>query len=418
MLKGPGSDDVRIRIVFAEVLIFGVIAITLGYIFKPDDPLLINQPAGYYMALLAVMTLYYGLTAGLIALALMGIAIFLAYKPFPYQFFLWHLLFSIIFGEFHFFWTRRTSRLNEENKYLVEKVEDIGKTLFILKVSHDQLERNYILKPFSMRAALYEIRKKLLSDGDETYYWFVKFLSRTFNIGSASLYIREESGFKEAAKIGKGTEVEADATLIRRVMEDKNAAFVSVSDTAEEELSPYLAVVPAVDGSEEVTALLLINEMPFLSLNADNMLTISLFMTYFFDEKERIKKVSPMYNIFPVCDSEFLNELIKLSNLKHKLNVDSNLIVFDIEDNSVKDHIFQLIQAKVRGADLLCRYEAGSVFKTVILLPLTSTTGAFGFLNRILKEIQENFGKSYLEGIRHRIIPVSNKPAEALSLVK
>jgi len=129
---------------------------------------------------------------------------YFAYTPMPIDSFFWLLLLTFIFGEFHILWERRINRLKEENRYFSEKLDDLGKEMFVLRASYEQLERSYILKPFSIRNSLKELRRKLLDKGEIALADFMSFLEKITGIEDASLYLKRERSPVEISRIGSG----------------------------------------------------------------------------------------------------------------------------------------------------------------------------------------------------------------------
>lgn len=402
--------------VFAEALLFSSIAIAIGYLLGADDPLGVEKNAWYFLITLTVITLYSGLGFGLLSLIPFSLALFTFYNRFPYDFFLWHLLFTLILGEFQYIWDRRIEQIKEEKKYLEEKLDDMGKNYFLLRASHEQLERNYILRPFSARSALLEVRNKLIENSNSGFEWIMVFLSKICNIEKASLYIKENNkgGFKEAGSTGGSTPLELNDPLLYRAIQEKGMLFIG--NILDKQFSKYIAVIPILNDAEEISAVLLIEDMPFLSLNKDNLFTINLILSYFFDEINAIDLIGGSYKDIPFYDPIILKEIYKLSRLKKKAGAESAVVVFDFSNSPIGKNLFSLVQSKMRGADMVCSYEKEGL-KALVLLFLTHSSGAIDFIDRIMTGIGETFGMTEKENIKYKIIPVSDDHKKTIEAI-
>jgi len=70
----------------------------------------------------------------------------------------------------------------------------------LLKISHDQLEKQYIIKPISIREIIYQIKQKIISNFEEKeiFNMLMNLLLQSFNIEKAAfVYIDlEKNNFK------------------------------------------------------------------------------------------------------------------------------------------------------------------------------------------------------------------------------
>lgn len=152
-----------------ESLIFGVIYIGVMLYFNPDDPCFAEEHTVITIFVIAVITLFYGYGGGIPFLLLIALFMKFYYHPFPTEAFLIDLVFVLLFAEFHHFWTRIHRQKEIKADYYENKFEELANAFYTLKISHDQLERNYVLKPMSLRNAMAEILKKESTSEAESF---------------------------------------------------------------------------------------------------------------------------------------------------------------------------------------------------------------------------------------------------------
>ena len=395
------TGSTSIKIILAEVILISLVGIGISYYFEPKDPLRLKTGRGYFDIIMAVLTLFYGFKAGIILILINSVALLLFYRVFPYKYLLWQMLFMLIYSEFNFFWNKKILRLSEENKYLNEKLDNKAYELFLIKASYDQLVKNYVIKPVSIRSLLGEIKEKFTQKDENIYQWLLFLLGRVGNVEKASLYVREGARFVERANLGERVELDKNDPIVRKALEEKDKLFYTV---AESSTSRYKAVIPIFPFDEvEPMALLLIREMPFLSLNRDNLMLLSLILNYFFEEIRVSQEVYPITKEIKCCSERMLYEAKKMYSLWKKMRVESSIIKISIQSTEWFDTLKDFIEKSVRTLDVFCSDGSG---RMIILLPLTSVEGAIAAKERLSKLVRETFGKNVQELMDFKIIPV------------
>ncbi|MBK3332336.1 hypothetical protein GWK41_04550 [Persephonella atlantica] len=392
--------------ILVESFLLSLGFILLGYVWNSEDPLFlfIEGKITPYVFVIAILTLYYGLISGFVSILVFGVSIYFMYEKFPYDTFFWYTLLMFVFSEFHYMWKRKLDRTEEENRYLKNKIENLGRNYFMLKISHDQIERNYVLKPLSIRSVLKEIRKMILEKDRDLYKNFLMLIARFTNIDSCSLYVKKDGNFVEVSKVGKGAKWNKKDPLLQKALEDKTSVYLSVAAQEKEYSSEYLAVLPVTDIYGDVKGVLLINDIPFLSLNKDNLLSISVFLTYLFDEISIEKEVGQFIERYPEIDSYFIKELEKLIELNRKFSIESSIIVFSQQKTRYIEAVFVQIEKSLRGLDLSTRCSYGEKEKLVVLLPFTNEVSSIDFIERINQRLKDTFGEDI--GIESRMLTV------------
>lgn len=409
--------EVSIKFLITEIILFILILYVIGYFVNKDDPLFMNFELNFLFHLLpiAIITLFYGVLAGLTYFAIFtGVALFI-YGSINHTYFLSLLLFLLVFSEFWFYWDKKVKEYTERYNYADEKLRDIARNLLLVKLSHDQLEKFYITKPVSIRKLILDIRNDILSDSDKT-----KILKRVFDILIANFNL-EKAGFfqideKEDAKliaeVGGLNSLDKEDPLVKYAIEDQRIMYIS--DIISQGQTKYLSVIPIQENQEDVKYLLVVERMPFLNLNLDNLLSINLLMDYVIKDMVQLSSNKALYRRFGDFGVEFLKELERMYEIYNKFKIDSTLVYIYVK--GLEETIYDTISTTVRGLDVITKIEFKSQnFQGIaILLPFTDFYGANIFLKRVLNILKEKFSVDYAEkNIKYKLYGIS-KPGKVL----
>ncbi|WP_457680844.1 PelD GGDEF domain-containing protein [Thermovibrio sp.] len=390
-------------IILFEVLLATLIFIDIGLFLNQKDPLFTSYTVNPFIIFLLVITLYYGLEAGLLALLLEVVSMVLLYKGWNVKFLLWSLLNVLIAGEFHFFWTKKIRVAEEENHYFKDKLRRQTSDLILLKLSHDQLEKHYMVKPISIRMVVEEIKEKLKKrkDREEMFEKLRELLTYGFYVQEAALYLKEEEGYKLATSVGAVPFKENDP-LVEKALEVKEAVFISQLRTPAD--TQYLAVIPIYNfaDEDELLGIFLLKQIPFNYFNSDTILSLGVILHWLVNElkgADIIKEVNPVLK--ELLSYEFIKELAVMASLKERTGAESSLVLFSVDKLNEDFPLF--LSEKIRALDLINVVELNGQKLVLVLLPLTSVASAKGFVKRIEKEFSYTSGE---EGLIYRIFSV------------
>lgn len=415
--------EISLKILVAEVILFLLLIVGISYYFSPNDPFLLKTNVFYiyfiYLIPLIVFSLYYGFLAGFVYLILFIGSFTLFYKYFPTEIFLLSFLILLICSEFYYYWQEKTKRSEEKYKYIEEKLRDLAKEFMILKVSHDQLEKQYILKPVSIRGIIIQIRQQMLEEKNinSVFQNLCSLIIHTFNIERAG-FIRisvYEKKYETIFLTDDDFKIDVDDILIQKALEDKSITFL----TYVEKSTKYLAVVP-VFINENKAYLFVIEKMDFLSLNLDNLLMISLFISYIANEESFIMKNSKLISKYRDFSFEFLKETIRMAEIYENFGLDSSLVVIYVKNYPYKGSFYYFIQKQIRGLDIgdEIYMKQKDLLIVPILLPFTPISGAYSFIKRFESEIVEHFSRSFLEkNLRINVREINENVEESLNYI-
>jgi len=413
--------ELNLKILIAEILISTLVLLFIGMYTNPSDPLFIESKFGYlfYLLPLLVFTLYYGLVAGIISFFIIVLIAFFFYKEFPTVYILLLFLFVLVASEFNYYWSENVKKAEEKFKYADGKSRDLARELMLLKISHNQLEKQYIIKPISIREVIYQIKQKIISNFEEKeiFSMLMNLLIHSFNIEKAALvYVDlEKNNFKIISSTHDDFDFDIKDALVSKAIEDRSISYLSKI----EEESKYYAAIP-VFISETQVYLFIIEEIGFLSLNMDTLLTIDLFIYYIISEKIILEKIKDIVKQFDMFDIDFIKEIYRMSEIKKNLGIESSLVIFQIKESVENENIKNLLRNNLRGLDILDSLfmQEENFLIIPILLPFTPISGANSFVERIKDILAENLSLSFFEkNIKLKIESVNINPAKNLQSI-
>ncbi len=354
--------------------------VLLGYWIEPNDPIMVHYEITYVIITLAVVTLFHGAANGLLAIFLVALAMKYFYVHFPIEVFLKLLVLVLIFGEFHYFWNRKIMQNSSQNDYLGKKLDELSNAFYTLKISHDQLEKNYVFKPMSVRNSIRQL-KEAYTQNKDYYQNFLLLLKKSFSVSDAEFCSVRNGKVYAITDKNFTREIDKSDPMLEMALVKKTPVYVS-SESVENN-SKFLAVVPVVS-ENKVQALLLIKEMPFMAFNKDNLISISILISYFLDELQKWKMLEQEHK-HVMEDDAFYYELLRLDTIYKEYDVSSTILVLRTTDRLLAHLFLEKIEDNLRSLDMVSshRFEDKEVIS--VLFPFADQASAQGFLNRLYK---------------------------------
>ena len=394
---------------YLETLLLISIFLISGYFFSPDDICFTQNDVPYLLILLAIVTLFHGFENGMLALGVIALVLWFSYENFPYIHFLVNLLMVMIFSEFHYFWIKQIKKLKTSNEYTTTKLDELANAFYSLKISHDQLEKNYVLKPMSVRSAVEEIlhhdteytTDKKLYFGDflalleKSFYLEAGFILYAGNDTQDKYLTQENSQICYSSASEKYTPEEIfKEYLIDKAINYKQAVYVSDDEgnpTLKNKLekSKFLAAIPVIYNNKTL-ALLVIEKMPFMAFNRENLISLAILFEYLLVTALKEKLLQKSKELLFIKEREFRYEYLRTALLHKKYNINSTLMVFKIKNEIQSIKIFEKAQHMLRSLDILTQYKSDKgVYFILFLFPLNDKAAAIGFLNRLLSILED-----------------------------
>jgi len=383
--------------------------LAFGFLVDSSDVCILDGEISYILILLAVITLFHGFENGILAVGMLAVAMWLFYDTFQYVEFLSTLVMTMIFSEFHYYWTKKIKEAEINADYRGVKLEELSKAFYSLKISHDQLEKNYVIKPMSIRNSIesiinmeVEINENVeIADKDKEFYiQFMGLLEKSFNVHNAMIvykkdYLDDALIDEESAGVIFGHDTEdvklADIFkdyLVDKAVSRKTSIYISDEDGEPSEKrddnSEYIAALPAMH-NDEVVAVLVIEKMPFMAFNRENLTSISILFDYFSIEIRNKDVLSFSDEISIIPDQKFKFEYSRLKYLFDEYEVSSVSLVLRVENELQSIRIYEKIEKTLRSLDMLTSIKQNGHYYIILMFPLHDKASALGYMERLTK---------------------------------
>ncbi len=379
---------------YNETIILLAIYLIIGYAINPKDICILNTKIPFLIMLLSIITLFHGFESGVLAIGIIAIVIWYFYPIFQYKDFLTTLIMMLIFGQFNYYWTRRIYEAETNSNYCEIKLNELSKAFYTLKISHDQLEKNYVIKPMSLRNSIKIIQEA--NKIDKNYYInFLRLLDKSFNVNVASIaYKQNKKDQFKMISMAQSSESDQEDTilndpLIQEVLQKEKPVYIS--DNTDKK-SKYIAVLPALQ-KNTIIGLLLIQKMPFMSFNKENLTSIAILFEYFFNETVK-HSVLLLQSLLPaIHDNNFKFEYHRLNNIYKAYQVNSATLVLKIDDRLLMERLYSKIVKILRSLDMVTFIKYNKLNYIILLFPFADNSVCTGFINRLIgnfKDIKED----------------------------
>jgi len=402
---------------YLETFTIMISYLIMGYLIDPKDICLVNGEVSYILIILTIITLFHGFENGILSVAIIALAMGIFYEIIPYLDFLVALMMTMINGEFHYYWTKKIDKAEISSNYSANKLDELSKAFYSLKISHDQLEKNYVVKPMSIRNSIEEIINMNLETDEhdeiedknyEYYKNFLGLLEKSFNVNSAVLiykigHNKDKLFSAETVNIvfGSYTEEVESEIILKDYLVDKSLAHqipVYVSDESGEPTatldtdSDYIAAIPSIV-DRELVAILAIKRMPFMSFNREVLTSITILLEYFSIEIGHKDILDDLDTIKIVPEKDFRFEYARLRFLYLKHGVDSTVLIFKIDNELQSTRIYERVKKMLRALDRVTLVEENGFYYIVILFPLHDKAAAEGYYNRLMLFLKDDDAK-------------------------
>lgn len=394
-----------------ETAVFVALVAAAGRLFAPQDPMLLQAGFPWLWFAPLVVALRYGTLLGLFGGALMVVAWRLAAPPgavWPVMLFAGGMLQTVIAGHFGDTWGHRARRASTLNDYLNERLVAITNSHYLMRLSHERLEKDLLSKPTTLRDAITELRRLSIGAAqggmtDEAARprplpgaaAMLEFVAQVCQIEVGAVFpVRGDRPASEAvAHVGEAFALVANDDLVVHALRTGRIAHLQ-GDGAEADAahSDYLVCAPLVSAGGDVIALLAIRRMPFLSLNFDGLQLLLVLLAYYADGVEHASLARDILATVPGCPYDFALDLGRLARLQRDAGIASSLVALVFPRDEAGDSLFEHVLRRRRALDLTWPLQTASHSVVVNLMPATDTTGVDGYLARIESSLGAQFG--------------------------
>ena len=213
------------------------------------------------------------------------------------------------------------------------------------------------------------------------------------------------------ATLGNTSPLQADDPLIEHAMQTGHLCHIAQSLNQSEQSSRYLIAAPLNNLDGECFGLLLVEQMPFFSLQDETLQTINLLLGYYADSLSMHALAAQIRRKEPDCPPEFAFELQRLWHIRQSSQVSSVVVALEIQSRPGMPDVAQQIQRQKRALDenWLIQDVDRSILAT--LMPLSGQSAAEGYLSRLEMWAHQKSGQTLAElGIFGHILPLDTDP--------
>lgn len=414
---------------YTETISIVLLYLYIGYSIDSDDICILHSDISFIMILLAVITLFHGFENGVLAMSMIAFSMWYFYETFEYIEFLMALMMTMLYSQFYYFWTKRIKTAEDLSEYRGVKLDELTKAFYTLKISHEQLEKNYVVKPMSIRNSIEHIldaNRKILNDEaivDKTqgyYDQFIQLLEKSFNVDSAVILYIEDSFDKDgliipakmnqediklafSARFDKTMQVQ---TLLKDYLIDETLAHMVPIFVSNENGTPsfesdsnsqFLAAIPSIQEGR-VVSILAIKSMPFMAFNRENLTSITILLEYFTIEVRNKNILDELEEISIVPNEVFRFEYTRMSYLYKNYDVNSVTLVLRVNNELQSVQLFEKIKKMLRSLDMVDVLHNNGMYYLVLLFPLHDRAAAIGFRNRLHRVLEDERNKESSQG--------------------
>ncbi|MCB1980023.1 MAG: PelD GGDEF domain-containing protein [Burkholderiaceae bacterium] len=386
LLGKLARTDIRPWVMLGETLLLPLIALALGFAWNPLDPLWSTSAFPWSWLAPVILALRYGPLAGLGGASVL-LAGWLAfnqgrYDAFPQLFFLGGLILVMLVGEFSSLWQARTRRAETLQLYLDQRLEHLVRQYYLLRLSHDRLEQELIGRPMSMRDALSTLQE--VGSDAQGPGTLLRLLAQYSQLETAALcsVVDDQLVSEPLASLGTPRQVLTRDPLVQQAIETRRLCHINEALAAQQQ-SHYLVAAPLLDLGGELYGLLLIEEMPFFSLQTENLQTINLLLGYYTDGLSMQALARPILQVLPDCPAPFAFEAQRLSHIRRTTRVPSIIVALVFLPHAIARDLPQQIQRLKRELDEGWLISTPERQVLAMLMPLGDAATAEGYIQRL-----------------------------------
>ncbi|WP_404301843.1 PelD GGDEF domain-containing protein [Alicycliphilus denitrificans] len=406
-------------VILAETLLLPLLAVGLGLIWAPQDPLQVQTSFPWPWLAPVVLALRYGPMAGLVGASVLLIG-WLALNAghwdiFPQLYFLGGLILVMLVGEFSSLWQARARRAETLQLYLDQRLEHLVRQHYLLRLSHDRLEQELIGRPMSMRDALSGLREAGRGE-EQAPQALLRLLAQYCQLECAAIHTvtKGHVAAQASASIGAHDPLQADDPLLRQALQTHRLCHIRQVQNGPPG-TRYLVAAPLLDLDGEMYGLLVVQEMPFFALQEENLQTLQLLLGYYTDGLSMDALARPIVKQFPDCPPLFAFELQRLAHIHASAQVPSIVVALECQPRALEQDLPAQVERLKRELDEAWLIRAPQRQVLAVLMPLGNATTAEGYVRRLEAWMQQKSQQSLAQaGIFPHVVPLDSAQPERI----
>lgn len=412
-----------------ETLVLSVAVFTLCRVLSPADPLLIGKAFPWLWLLPLFVALRYGTVAGLGGGVLLCAAwgVFYARLPladvFPRDFFVGGFITMLVAGQFSDTWATRLSQARASNTYLSERLSVLTNNQYLLRLSHDQLEQDLLVRPSTLRDALARLREMMLHDDagpDAALPGAQRFLdtvTHACQIEAAQIHALHDGvpASVPVAATGAPFDFDADDPLVVAALDELALAHLQSLDARDRAHTRYVACAPLIGAGDEVIGVLVVSQLPFLALTADNLQLMFVMGSYYANGVHHAAVTRDVLQAFPDCPYDFALEYARLADLQRTSGIASSVVRLQFDASHQAQAILDHIERTNLDFHVQWVVHAGGTRALVFLMPLCDEAAVDAQLQQIETDVRNRFGVGFTDA---RVVahwaPLAGAPSDGV----
>jgi polysaccharide biosynthesis protein PelD len=285
----PPGATATARRAWVETAIITLIAPITGWMWNAQDPFFLQARIPWIVIAPLIIGLHHGsaraLTSGLCLLAgaygyaRLGHA---PPAPFPMDYAVGMGLLGLLAGEYRDAWQRVLHRLRHDAAERGTHLDRLTRAYHLLKRSHDLLEQRLASGGPSLHAILDRVQVQLEIAGERGLSAAADAVLRLFGdygqVQVASLHTLRDGRIEHApvAELGKAPPLDPEHPMVRDAIRAGTLTSVREECLSTGGFAP-LACVPLIDVNGRVWGLVIVHEMPFMSMHDEHLALMAVF---------------------------------------------------------------------------------------------------------------------------------------------
>ncbi|MGM0521583.1 MAG: PelD GGDEF domain-containing protein [Pseudomonadota bacterium] len=410
-----------------ETLVITLALPTIGWLINPQDPLLLGSGLTWLLAIAPLLVgMRYGFAMGFSS-ALLGVT-FIGIEGWWYHgdvfidraqrlpIAIALILVGMVAGEMADVWRRRLQKMAVIHQAQSTRLEEFVRHYQLLRVSHDQLAERLAANPFTLRDALKALEQKfqhLIPSQDaltHTGSELLAFLAQHARIQQAALIPlgrQQQLLVEQATWFGGEAPFDQHDPMLLACLEQRR--MICLKSAMEQGINvdnaPLIAVVPLIDVTEHIHAVVAVTAMPFIDFHRGHLHLLAVLGAQLGDMLHQAQH-SPRG---PISDHRACVAQWVRHARDHQLTSLLVLIDFPAQWSPAQvQPVIDTVLSQQRGLDRgWASFDDDLHHRLYILLPLTQPQ-AFGIYAERIEEIiasQPGIGESCQQiSITHHVI--------------
>jgi hypothetical protein len=233
-------------------------------------------------------------------------------------------------------------------------------------------------------------------------------LKKSFNVNSAFVIYKEDIKSENLltkenmlTSYAKDSQKYASSEILNDYIVDmaisqKKSIYISDDkrDSTLEKNSLFVAAIPSIFDNQ-VVSVLVIEKMPFMAFNRENLTSVAVLLEYFSLEVLERNNLTLSNELTIIPDEKFRYEYIRMKHLFSKFNVNSVVLVLRIKSEIQAIKIHEKLKSMLRSLDIETRIQENNLNYITLLFPLHEKAAALGYLKRLVNSLDEEKDKNF-----------------------